>query len=44
MLDAPEYIQSLALADDVICADVVTCFDACRGAGFADVGVAEAVQ
>ncbi|MCA9730370.1 MAG: biopolymer transporter ExbD [Candidatus Eisenbacteria bacterium] len=35
---------TLALADDVVCADVVTCFDVCRETGFVDVGVAEATQ
>ena len=35
---------TLALADDVVCADVVTCFDVCRETGFIDVGVAEATQ
>ena len=35
---------TLALADDVVCADVVTCFDVCRETGFVDVGVAEAAQ
>lgn len=35
---------TLALEDEIICADVVACFDACRELGFFDVGVAEAVQ
>ena len=35
---------TLALADDVVCADVVICFDVCRETGFVDVGVAEATQ
>ncbi|MEZ4649351.1 MAG: biopolymer transporter ExbD [Candidatus Eisenbacteria bacterium] len=35
---------TLALADDVVCADVVTCFDVCRETGFVDVGVAEATK
>ncbi|MCA9728854.1 MAG: biopolymer transporter ExbD [Candidatus Eisenbacteria bacterium] len=35
---------TLALADEVVCADVVACFDTCQKAGFVDVGVAEAVR
>lgn len=33
---------TLAVADEVVCADVVASFDACREAGFLDVGIAEA--
>ena len=35
---------TLAVSDEVVCSDVVACFDACREAGFLDVGIAEAVQ
>jgi hypothetical protein len=35
---------TLAISDEVVCSDVVACFDACREAGFLDIGIAEAVQ